>query len=105
MPENKLREIADAADMIVSGFAFNKNGEMIRIVNLNKKDPHVLIINTSGKVLESSMDPIEQTIALEIWQNDAEEQGDGPSVSVPPCSNEQGGGNKRTVPFRITDIF
>lgn len=72
MPESKLREIADAADMIVSGFAFNKNGEMIRIVNLNKKDPHVLIINTSGKVLESSMDPIEQTIALEIWQNDAE---------------------------------
>ena len=105
MPESKLREIADAADMIVSGFAFNKNGEMIRIVNLNKKDPHVLIINTSGKVLESSMDPIEQTIALEIWQNDAEEQGDGPFVSVPPCSNEQGGGNKRTVPFRITDIF
>ena len=35
MPESKLREIADAADMIVSGFAFNKNGEMIRIVNLN----------------------------------------------------------------------
>ena len=108
MPESKLREIADAADMIVSGFAFNKNGEMIRIVNLNKKDPHVLIINTSGKVLESSMDPIEQTIALEIWQNDAEfmeEHGDGPFVSVPPCSNEQGGVNKRTVPFRITDIF
>ena len=38
MPENKLREIADAADMIVSGFAFNKNREMIRIVNLNKRD-------------------------------------------------------------------
>jgi hypothetical protein len=38
MPESKLREIADAADMIVSGFAFNKNGEMIRIVNLNKRD-------------------------------------------------------------------
>ena len=34
-----------------------------------------------------------------------EEHGDGPFVSVPPCSNEQGGGNKRTVPFRITDIF
>ena len=45
MPESKLREIADAADMIVSGFAFNKTGEMIRIVNLNKKDPHVLIMS------------------------------------------------------------
>lgn len=30
MPESKLREIADAADMIVSGFAFNKNGEMMK---------------------------------------------------------------------------
>ena len=66
------QEIADAADMIVSGFAFLKNGEIIRVVNLNKDEPHVMIINTSGKVLESSMDPIEQTIALEIWQNDAE---------------------------------
>lgn len=30
MPESKLREIADAADMIVSGFAFNKKGESSR---------------------------------------------------------------------------
>ena len=106
MPESKLREIADAADMIVSGFAFNKNGEMIRIVNLNKKDPHVLIINTSGKVLESSMDPIEQTIALEIWQNDAEfmedeEQGDGPFVSVPPVRMNRGAETKGPSPFAL----
>lgn len=108
MPESKLREIADAADMIVSGFAFNKNGEMIRIVNLNKKDPHVLIINTSGKVLESSMDPIEQTIALEIWQNDAEfmeEHGDGPFVSVPPVRMNRGAETKGPSPFALQIFF
>ena len=42
MPESKLRGIADAADMIVSGFAFNKNGEMIRIVNL-KNNRRILV--------------------------------------------------------------
>ena len=31
-----------------------------------------MIISPSGKMLESSMDPIEQTIALDIWKNDAE---------------------------------
>ena len=72
MPEDKKWEIADAADMIVSGFAFKRGGETIQIVNLNKNEPHVMIISPSGKMLESSMDPIEQTIALDIWKNDAE---------------------------------
>ena len=72
MPEDKKWEIADAADMIVSGFSFKRSGETIKIVNLNKNEPHVMIISPSGKMLESSMDPIEQTIALDIWKNDAE---------------------------------
>ena len=72
MPENTKKEIADAADMIVNGYAFKKNGETIQIVNLNKTQPHVMIIDLSGKMLESSMDPIEQRIALDIWKNDSE---------------------------------
>ncbi|MBP3902712.1 MAG: hypothetical protein J6D53_14860 [Blautia sp.] len=72
MPEDMKKEIADAADMIVNGFAFTKTGNNVQIVNLNKKQAHVMIIDRSGKVLESSMDPIEQTIALEIWDKDAE---------------------------------
>ena len=56
MPESKLREIADAADMIVSGFAFNKNGEMVRIVNLNKKDPHVLGRQSQGRYTKTFYD-------------------------------------------------
>ena len=72
MPENTKKEIADAADMIVNGYAFKKNRETIQIVNLNKTQPHVMIIDLSGKMLESSMDPIEQRIALDIWKNDSE---------------------------------
>ena len=72
MPDEKKWEIADAVDMIVSGFAFKRYGETIQIVNLNKNEPHVMIISPSGKMLESSMDPIEQKIALDIWKNDAE---------------------------------
>ena len=45
MPEDKKWEIADAADMIVSGFAFKRCGETIQIVNLNKNEPHVMIIS------------------------------------------------------------
>ena len=44
MPEDKKWEIADAADMIVSGFAFKRCGETIQIVNLNKNEPHVMIL-------------------------------------------------------------
>ncbi len=72
MPESKKKEIADAADFIVGGFAFTKKGENIQIVNLNKKEPHVLVINPAGKMLESSMDPIEQAIAFDIWEKDSE---------------------------------
>ena len=72
MSEQRKQEIADAADMIVSGYAFKRNGEFIQIVNLNKNEPHVMIIDMSGKMLESSMDPIEQRIALDIWERDAE---------------------------------
>ena len=34
MPETKLREIADHADMIIRGYAFTKAGDSIRIFNL-----------------------------------------------------------------------
>lgn len=71
MSEQERITIADSADMIVGGYAFNRVPEGVRIVNLNQ-DGHSLIISMDGKVLESSMDPVEEAIASEIWQNDAE---------------------------------
>lgn len=72
MTETDKRRIADAAGMIVGGYAFLKEQGKIKVVNLNIDEPHVMIISPSGEMLESSMDPIEQQVALDIWQEDSE---------------------------------
>lgn len=71
MTEAKKIAIANAAEMIVGGYAFLRKGENITIVNLNQKDEHVMVITKEGKMLESSMDPIEQVIALKKWKQNA----------------------------------
>lgn len=71
MTDEKKREIADHADMIINGFAFSKMELGIRIVNLNS-DGNTVIISPEGKVLESCMNPIEEAIALDIWKDDSE---------------------------------
>lgn len=71
MPEIELTKIADDANMIVRGFAFTRKNGNISVLNLNNPT-HAMVISNDGKMLESSMDPIEQTIVLKIWENDAE---------------------------------
>ena len=72
MTEAKKIAIANAAEMIVGGYAFLRKGENITIVNLNQKDEHVMVITKEGKMLESSLDPIEQVIALKKWKQNAQ---------------------------------
>lgn len=72
MTEAKKIAIANAAEMIVGGYAFLRKGDNITIVNLNQKDEHVMVITKEGKMLESSMDPIEQVIALKKWKENAQ---------------------------------
>lgn len=72
MTKAKKIAIANAAEMIVGGYAFLRKGENITIVNLNQKDEHVMVITKEGKMLESSMDPIEQVIALKKWKQNAQ---------------------------------
>ena len=62
----KLKEIADRADMIVSGYAFTKDGTQIRVLNLNNPEK-ALVISEDGKVLETTMDDIEIRIVLDYW--------------------------------------
>ena len=71
MPEEKIKEIADNADMIVRGYAFTKKGENISILNINRPTC-ALYMTPQGKILESSMDDIEQEIVLRIWEKDSE---------------------------------
>jgi len=62
MPNRQARKIADAADMIVDGFAVLRHDLGYRIVNLNSGN--VVVVSPKYKVLESSMDEIEETIAV-----------------------------------------
>ena len=68
---DKLKEIADQADMIVNGYAFTKEGSQIRILNLNNPEK-ALVISDDGKVLETTMDDIEIRIVLDYWDNNRE---------------------------------
>ena len=62
------RTIADEADVIIDGFAFIKKEEdRITIVNLNREG-HAAVIFPSGEVVETSMDEIELSIALDYLQ-------------------------------------
>lgn len=67
MPYNEKKKIADAADMIVGGYAYEKYENNIRVVDLNKNDPAVMLFTPEGVMLESSMDPIEESIAIQKW--------------------------------------
>ena len=68
---DKLKEIADKADMIVNGYAFTKEGSQMRILNLNNPEK-ALVISDDGKVLETTMDDIEIRIVLDYWDNNRE---------------------------------
>lgn len=62
MPKRKAQKIADAADMIVDGFAMLRHELGYRIVNLNSGN--VVVVSPKFNVLESSMDEIEETMAI-----------------------------------------
>ena len=68
---DKIKEIADKADMIVNGYAFTRENNQIRILNLNNLEK-ALVISEDGKVLETTMDDIEIRIVLDYWNSDCE---------------------------------
>ena len=66
---DKIKKIADQADMIVNGYAFTRENNQIRILNLNNLDK-ALVISEDGEVLETTMDDIEIRIVLDYWNSD-----------------------------------
>lgn len=50
-----IMEIADAADMIVNGYAFTKDGENVKVLNLNNPEK-AAYLSQNGDVLETSME-------------------------------------------------
>lgn len=63
----EIKEIADRADMIVNGFAFTKDGEYVRVVNLDNRRHTATILD--DEIIEKDMDPIEAQITVDYYKN------------------------------------
>ena len=63
MPKAKVKKIADAADIIVGGYAMMKHELGIRIVNLNSGN--ALVVSSDYEILETSMEDLEVAVALD----------------------------------------
>ena len=61
-----IKEIADKADMIINGYAFTKDGEYIRVLNLNNVNHAAVILN--NQIVETNMDDIETQIAFDYYE-------------------------------------
>ena len=70
MLDSKLREVADGADMIVRGYAFTRKDGNISVLNINHPTS-AMYMSPDGKMLESTMDEIEQAIVFKIWEKDS----------------------------------
>lgn len=62
-----IKDIADKADMIINGYAFTRDGEYIRILNLEHVDHAAVIFN--NRIIETNMDDIEARIVLDYYNN------------------------------------
>lgn len=61
-----VQEIADKADLIINGYAFTKEGEYVRVLNLNCVNHAAAIYG--GKIVDTNMDDIENQIVLDYYE-------------------------------------
>ena len=64
MSEEKAIEIAEAADLVLNGYAVTRDGENFRVVNL--KTGKAAYVMASGALSETNMDEVEAEIACRI---------------------------------------
>jgi hypothetical protein len=70
MTQLDVKNIADKADMIVNGYAFTKEGDYIRVLNLNCLN-HAAVIY-KNQVIETNMDDIENQIVMDYYNDNRE---------------------------------
>ena len=63
-----LETIAMHAELIVSGFAFSREKDLVRVINLNCPDD-ALVIDKNERVIETTMDDIAIAIVMEIYDH------------------------------------
>lgn len=63
----KIKELADNAEVIICGYAFSKCENGISVLNLNAPD-HAAVFSNEGEMLETSMDDIELSIVRDYLE-------------------------------------
>ena len=71
MSEAELKAVADAADIIVNGYAFSVSEDCIRVLNLGSPS-RAAVLSSTGEVLETSMDGIELSIVNDYFRRNRE---------------------------------
>ena len=62
MPEAKMKEVADAADMVVNGYAYTFIGDNIRILNL--RTGKAALVTPSHEISETNKDDLDVGVAM-----------------------------------------
>ena len=62
-----ILDIADAAQVIVNGYAFTNAGANVKVLNLNRPEK-AAYLSRDGEVLETSMDDVELDIILDYYK-------------------------------------
>ena len=62
-----IKEIVDRADMIINRYAFTDDDGKIRLINLYRPDHGAVICD--GKLVETTMDDIENKIVMKYYKN------------------------------------
>ena len=66
MSDDMIKQIADSANFIVSGYAFTERKDgFVSILNLNHPDC-AMGVNRNSEIIETNMDPIEQKIVVDL---------------------------------------
>lgn len=70
MMQLSIKDVADNADMIINGYAYTKDGDYIRVLNLNYLNKAAVIYE--NEIVETNMDDIEIQIVLDYYNKNKE---------------------------------
>ena len=65
-----VKDVADNANMIINGYAYTKDGDYIRVLNLNCLNDAAVIYK--DEIVETNMDDIEIQIVLDYYNKNKE---------------------------------
>ena len=70
MMQLSVKDVADNANMIINGYAYTKDGDYIRVLNLNSLNNAAVIYK--DEIVETNMDDIEIQIVLDYYSKNKE---------------------------------